>query len=107
MQFCRHGGRQTQADALAADTREHFVADEVGVESVYFSGADTGEFKQQRIDLRLGAGVGGINTQGRIAMVVRSVEYSLTFGLSPGECRWQADLIRHVRGLANGKARSR
>ena len=36
LQFGRRGHRQTQADAIATDAREHLVAYEVGIEAVYF-----------------------------------------------------------------------
>src|SRR5690606_16697899 len=58
LQLGGHCSRQAQADAAAVDAGEHFVADEIGVEAVDPAGADAGEFQQQRIELRLGAGTG-------------------------------------------------
>lgn len=48
---------------VAADAGEHPVADEIGVQAVDRPCADAGELEKQSIDLRLGAGLGGIGIQ--------------------------------------------
>ena len=63
LQFPRGGGRQAQPDALPADTGEHLVADEIGVQAVYFSGAGAREFEEQGVDLGLAGGFGGVGSQ--------------------------------------------
>jgi hypothetical protein len=63
VQFGCRGRGQTQADAVATDAGKHFVADEVGVEAVYFSGTGAWEFKEQGVELCLAAGGRGIGIQ--------------------------------------------
>ena len=63
LQFGRGGSRQAQPDPLAADAGEHLVADEIGVEAVYFSSAGAREFEEQSVDLRLAGGFGGVGIQ--------------------------------------------
>ena len=46
LQFCRSGNRQAQTDAVAADAGEHFVADKISIETVYFSCAHAREFEK-------------------------------------------------------------
>ena len=80
LQFGRGGGRQAQADALATDAGEHLVADEIGVEAVYFSRTRAREFEEQSVDLRLAGGFGisiqrvsgGIGMKGAIKSLSRA-----------------------------------
>ncbi len=58
LQFGRGGSRQAQADALATDAGEHLVADEIGIQAVYFSRTGAREFEKQGVDLRLAGGLG-------------------------------------------------
>ena len=63
LQFGRAGSGQAQSNALATDAREHLVADEVGVQAVYFSRTGAREFEKQSVDLCLAEGLDGIGSQ--------------------------------------------
>src|SRR5947207_2793065 len=61
----RRGDGQAQSNPITANASEHFVGDEVGVEAVDRSRADTGEPKKQSVKLCLAAGRGCVDSQGK------------------------------------------